>query len=196
LLRLGDLEDYTKSMMTDTVSKLYFHNFKHAQDVYEQVELLAHSENIKDEDILLLKTAALLHDIGYSISYQDDIIKLSEEIARESLPVFQYKPQQINKICQLMKATQYESIPNGILEKIMHDANMMYCGRADYISRMMCLLQEQEEHGIPVKKDTWLQHQIDRLNSHKFFTAAANQLAKVSNEQQIANLTEAKMQQC
>jgi len=193
MMRLGDLEDYTKNMMTDTTSKLHFHNYKHALDVYEQVELLAHSENIREEDILLLKTAALLHDIGYAISYQDDMLKLCEEIARESLPVFQYKPQQIDKVCQLMKATHFESIPNNILEEIMHDANFMYFGRADYISRMMCLYNEQVEHGISVKKTVWLQNQIDRLINHQFFTLAANKLAKVSTEQQIANLTKANM---
>ena len=194
LLRLADLEDYVKSMMTSTNSDLCYHNFKHVLDVYEQVELLAHSENMKDEDILLLKTAALLHDIGYSISYHDDMLQLSENIARESLPIFQYKQQQIEKVCRLMKATHYESVPDGIMEKIMHDANMMHFGRADYISRLMCLFREQEKHGISIKKTVWLQHQISHLTNHQFHTMAANELVKVSSEQQIANLTEAKLQ--
>ena len=185
LLRLSDLEDYVKSMMVDASSNLYFHNFKHTQDVYEHVELLAHSENMEDENILLLKTAALLHDIGYAISYDNDIHVLSEDIARESLPLFQYQPQQIDTICQLMKATHYESIPNNIMEKIMHDANLMYFGRADYISRMMCLYLEREKHGIFVEKTTWLQNQTKRLNNHKFYTRAGKELAKVPTDHPV-----------
>jgi HD superfamily phosphodiesterase len=187
LLRLDDLEEYVKTMMTDTEHNLYFHNIKHTWDVYEQVELLAHSEKLEDKDILLLKTAALLHDIGYDISYDSDIHVLSEDIARESLPLFQYKPQQIDMICKLMKASHAESIPSGILEEIMYDANLMFYGRADYISRMMCLFLEQEAHGIVVNKATWLQNKITRLNKHKFYTRAAKELSKVPDEQQIVS---------
>jgi class 3 adenylate cyclase len=190
LLRLGDLEEYVESMMTDTSSNLFFHNLKHVLDVYEQVELLAHSENVRDEDTLLLKTAALMHDIGYAISYGDDIRTLSEDMARETLLLFHYKPQQIEKIYRLMKAAHCESIPNGILEEIMHDAHQMYFGRADYITRMMSLFREQKEHHISVNKAEWLRGQITCLTSHRFYTRAARELVKVSANQQIANTKE------
>jgi len=188
LLRLGDLEEYVESMMTDTSSNLFFHNFKHIMDVYQQVELLAYSEHVGEEDILLLKTAALMHDIGYAISYNDDMILLSEDIARETLPLFQYGTQQIDRVYQLMKATHCESIPNGLFEEIMHDANLMYFGRADYFTRMMSLFREQEEHHITLNKTEWFQTQINRLTNHRFYTRTARELVKVSTDQQIANL--------
>ena len=192
LLRFIDLESYVKSMMIDTTQKLYFHNFKHVRDVCEQVELLAHSENMLEEDVLLLKTAALLHDVGYAIIYQDDMICMNENIARETLPIFQYEPQQIDKVCQLMKAAHYKSIPNGIMEEIMHDAHHMYFVRADFTSRIMSLYREQEEHGIHVKKSAWLEYHINRLTKHQFYTRAAKELDKVTTEQQIANLKKGK----
>ena len=192
LLRFVDLEDYVKSMMTDTDPKLYFHNFKHVWDVCEQAELLAHSENIPEEDVLLLKTAALLHDIGYAVIYQDDMTRVNEDTVRETLPIFQYEPQQIDKVCQLMKATHFKSIPNGIMEKIMHDAHHMYFTRADFTSRIWSLYREQEEHGIHVKKSAWLEHQINRLTKHQFYTRAAKELVKITTEQQIANLKKGK----
>jgi len=174
LLRLSDLEEYIEKMMTDNdVTNMFFHNFKHTWDVYEQVKLLAHLENMNDEDMMLMRTAALLHDIGYSILYSDDINTLSEDFARATLPIYQYKPHQIDRICQLMKATHYESVPNGIMEEIMHDANLMYFGQADYIARMMGLAREQEKHNIPVNKTVWLPEQINRLNNHRFYTQAA-----------------------
>jgi len=175
LLRLSDLEEYVEKMMTDNISNLFFHNFRHTWDVYEQVKLLANLESINDEDMMLIRTAALLHDIGYSISYGDDINTLSEDFARETLPIYHYKPQQIDRVCRLMKATHYESVPNGIMEEIMHDANLMYFGQADYITRMMRLAREQEKHQIPVNKTVWLQNQITRLNNHRFYTQTARE---------------------
>jgi class 3 adenylate cyclase len=189
LLRLGDLEDYVESMMTDTSSNLFFHNFKHTMDVYQQVEVLAHSENVKDEDLLLMKTAALLHDIGYAISYDNDMNTLCEDIARETLPLFQYQPQQIDRVCQLMKATHCESVPSEILEEIMHDANQMYFGRSDYFTRMMSLFREQEEHHVPLNKTEWFHSQINRLSNHRFYTKVARKLRKIPADQQIAKLT-------
>ena len=183
LLRLGDLEEYVESMMADTASKLFFHHLKHTWDVYQDVDTLANSENIKDEEILLMKTAALLHDIGYAISYSDDILTLSEDVARETLQIFHYKPQQIDRVCQLMRATHYESIPNDIMEEIMHDANLMYFGQEDYINQMICLSREQEEHGISVDKTGWVQNQIDRLANHRFYTRAAREQVKIPDHQ-------------
>ncbi len=189
LLRLGDLEEYVESAMTDTNSTLLFHNFRHVLDVYEQVELLGHSEDITDEDLLLLKTTALLHDIGYSIAY-DGVQTVSEDMAREALMLFRYDQQQIETVCRLMKASHYETKPNDILEQIIHDANMMYYGRADFITRMMNLFREQQEHHILVDKAEWMQNQIDCLASHRFYTQAAEKFISVSAEQQMANVAE------
>jgi HD superfamily phosphodiesterase len=188
LLRLGDLEEYVENMMCDTSSNLFFHHFKHVLEVYEQVELLTHTENIEDEDRLLLKTAALMHDIGYSIPYSNDIDILSDDMAREALPVFHYKPQQIENICLLMKAAHSESTPNGLLEEIMHDAHQIYLGQADYLTQVMNLLHELQEHRITVNKVEWLRGQIKRLANHRFYTQAAETTVKVPIEQQIANI--------
>ena len=185
LLRLNELEEYVESMMADVTSNMFFHNYKHSIDVFEQVGLLAHAENIGDEDKLLLKTAALMHDIGFAISY-DDVRVLSEDITRESLPLFQYHPKQIDMVCRLMNASHYESVPNGILEEIIHDAHQMYLGRADYITKTMGLYREQTEHNIPEPKTEWLKNQISRLTNHKFYTHSAKSLVKVSVDQQIA----------
>jgi hypothetical protein len=188
LLRLVDVEEYVVSIMTNIASNMYYHNVKHIMDVCDHVELFARSENIEDEDILLLKTAALLHDIGYVITYEDDISAVSEHIAREFLPSFQYKPHQIDKICHLMKIANYDSKPNGIVEEVMHDANHIYIGRLDYVELLKNLYKELEAHNIQVDKAEWFKNQANRLKNHKFHTQAAKKLVEVSVEQQIENL--------
>jgi len=189
LLRLEDLEEYVKNMMSDNGSKLLFHNFKHVRNVYEQVEKLARSENLDVEDVLLLKTAALLHDIGYSIAYGEDLQSLSEDMARETLPIFQYLPRQVDKVCKLMQAAHIESVPNGLPEEIIRDANLMYYGQEDYATQSICLFYELKNHGIPGSKSEWIKNQINRLNNHHFYTRAAKESVKMTAEQQIALLT-------
>ena len=188
LLRIIDLEEYVVNIMTNIASNMYFHNVTHIMDVCEQITLLSRTEGIKDEDVLLLQTAALLHDIGYAITYDDDISTVSENIAREFLPSFQYKPHQIDRICDLMKIANYDSIPNGIVEEVMHDANHMYYGRTDYVDLMKNLFRELEEHNIQINKTDWFLNQINRLANHKFYTQTAKKMVEVTVDQQINNL--------
>ncbi len=189
LLRLLDIEEYVKDIFNAGTSNLPFHNIKHIRDVYEQVELLGHSENISEEDLLLVKTAALFHDVGYATTYKDAPVE-SEKITREALPLFQYDPTQIDTICRLVKASHYESTPNDALEQILHDANLMYYGRVDFISCMMNLFYEQQEHQINHSQDEWLQAQISRLSHHRFYTQAAEKFITVSTNDQIAQTEE------
>jgi len=188
LLRLVDLEEHIVHMMTNTATNMYFHNVKHALDVCMQVEILSQSENVTDEDVLLLKTAALMHDIGYTISYENDISHVSEEIAREFLPTFQYKPFQIDRICKLIKAANYESIPKDIVEEVMHDANYIYFGQDNYIEITMSLLRELEEHTISVNRTQWFKTRIHKLQNHKYYTQTAKNMIKVPVDEQIARL--------
>jgi class 3 adenylate cyclase/predicted metal-dependent HD superfamily phosphohydrolase len=186
LLRLNDLEEHVKNMMDAGSSNLFFHNFKHTRDVYEQAELLGHSETLTDEGMLLVKTAALLHDTGYVKSYRD-AQAISEKVAREILPSFQFTDVQIDAVCRLMKASHYESEPVDVLENIIHDANLMYYGRADFITRMMNLYHEQQAYHIRVSKSGWMQALIDRLSHHRFYTRAAEKFILVPADKQIAD---------
>jgi len=190
LMRLSDLEEYVVNMMTNIASNMYFHNVTHILDVYKQVDILSQEEKIADEDILFLKTAALLHDIGYAITYEDDISAISEHIAREFLPIYQYKPQQIDRICHLMKAANYDFDPKDVVEEVMHDANHMFYGREDYVDLIMELLKELEEHNIPLDKTEWYESNSERLLKHKFYTKSAVEKVEVTAEEQVERLRE------
>ena len=89
---------------------LYYHNIKHTVDVVTQVELIGLGEGVSDEDLLLLKTAALLHDTGHSRSYENHEY-FSCLAAREILPEYYYTTSQIDTICELIMATQLPPKP-------------------------------------------------------------------------------------
>jgi metal-dependent HD superfamily phosphatase/phosphodiesterase len=57
--------------------------------VVTEVELIGWAEGCSDEEILILKTAALFHDVGHTVAYDDHEYQ-STLIAREMLPQFNY----------------------------------------------------------------------------------------------------------
>jgi HD superfamily phosphodiesterase len=111
---------------------LFYHNSKHTVDVVTQVELIGLGEGVSDEDLLLLKTAALFHDTGHTISYNNHEY-FSTLVAREILPTYYFTTSQIDTICELIMATKLPPNPRNKLEEIMCDADLDYLGRSDMI---------------------------------------------------------------
>jgi HD superfamily phosphodiesterase len=86
-------------------------------DVVTQVELIGLGEGVSDEELLLLKTAALFHDTGHTASYNEHEYH-STLVAREILPSFYYTQSQVDTICELIMATKLPPGPNNKLEEI------------------------------------------------------------------------------
>ena len=122
--------------------QLYYHNIKHTIDVVTQVELIGLGEEVTDHDLLILKTAALFHDSGHILGY-DDHERYSTLIAREILPDYYYTQTQIEQICELIMSTQMPPKPKNKLEEIMCDADLDYLGRSDMIPVSTLLTNRQ-----------------------------------------------------
>ncbi|HEX2396263.1 MAG TPA: adenylate/guanylate cyclase domain-containing protein, partial [Bacteroidales bacterium] len=84
LIQFTDLQEHILDKLEkDLPNSLYYHNIKHTVDVVTQVELIGLGEGVTDEEMLLLKTAALFHDAGHAVSY-DNHEYFSCLIARET----------------------------------------------------------------------------------------------------------------
>ena len=188
LLRLLDLEEYIIDRMgKELPDKLLYHNINHTGHVYRQVELLGQGEEVSQEDLLLLRSAALLHDLGYIDTFDNHEIR-SVEYAREILPLYRFKEGQIDTICDLIMATKLPPEPSNLLEKIICDANLDHFGRADFLIQSDRLFQEYLlNKKIKTKKD-WNLMQIKLLENHEFYTETARKLQEISTEQQIENI--------
>jgi len=166
---------------------LYYHNVKHTIDVVTQAELIGLGEGVSDEDILLLKTAALFHDAGHIIGYQDHELK-STHIAREYLPDYKYTPKQIDKICAIIMATQLPPEPKTLLEKIICDSDLDYLGRSDFIPVSNTLYKELKEQNMIGTLNDWNKLQIKFLSGHHYFTETAKSLREVNKQEQIERI--------
>ncbi len=166
---------------------LYYHNYKHTIDVINQAELIGLGEGVSEEEILLLKTAALFHDAGHIIAYENHEY-YGCQLAKEYLPKFNYTQEQIEKICELILATKLPPNPKNKLEKIMCDADLDYLGRKDFIPVSNTLYEELKAQGKIKSLNEWNKIQVKFLTGHQYFTETANKLREVNKEKQIERI--------
>ncbi len=166
---------------------LHYHNYKHTIDVVNQAELIGYGEKVSDEEILLLKTAALFHDSGHIISYQNHEY-YGCQIAKEMLPRYNYTKKQIDIICKLIMATEMPPKPTNTLERIICDSDLDYLGRIDFIPVSNTLYDELKAQNKMGSLNDWNKIQVKFLTSHQYFTNTANNLREVNKEKQIERI--------
>lgn len=188
LLRLGDLEEFILEKLDKGLPKnLYYHNLKHTVDVYTQVELIGRSESLTDEELLIIRTAALFHDAGHLIDY-DTHEEMSAKLAKEILPEYLYSYKQIDSICEIIMATKLPPRPKNLMEMIICDADLDYLGRSDFIPVSNNLYKELHEHGRLGTLQDWNELQIKFIEQHQYFTKTAQRLRNVNKNTQLSNI--------
>ena len=188
LLRLGDLEEKVfEDILSTLPENLHFHGLPYARKVYNQSFLLCRSEEIEQEDRLLVRTAALMLYTGYTQDYHN-FQNRSAVISREILPDFKYSDRQIDQICNLILATKRPYNPNNRLEKILIDAKMEFIGRSDYSDRIKLLFRELKENGSKINGQQFKKQQLELLFDFEFYTVAAQRMREVSGSDQMTTL--------
>lgn len=148
---------------------LTYHGLHHTLDVLAVTTDLCAKENVSDRDTLLLKTAALFHDSGFTVSNVNHE-ETGCNIARENLPDFGYRAKDIEKICGMIMATKIPQTPHNRLEEILADADLDYLGRDDFYIIGSTLFEELKAYNIINDEETWNRIQINFLEAHTFFT--------------------------
>jgi adenylate cyclase len=188
LIQFTDLqEQILDKLEKELPQSLFYHNVKHTMDVVTQVELIGLGEGVTDEELLLLKTAALFHDAGHTISY-DNHEYFSCLIAREMLVDFCYTTTQINMICDLIMATKLPPKPLSKLERIICDADLDYLGRSDMIPVSNMLFLELKERSKIKSQQDWNNLQVRFISGHQYFTETARNLREVNKQLQIERI--------
>ena len=149
--------------------RLYYHGLHHTYDVLAVTEELCELEKVTPYDALLLKTAALFHDSGFTVNNREHE-HLGCEIARENLPRFGYSHDEIERICGMIMATKIPQTPHNFLESILCDADLDYLGREDFYSIGNTLFEELRAYDVLESEESWNRLQVSFLESHAFFT--------------------------
>ncbi len=168
-------------------SVLYYHCYEHTMDVHRSAVKLAHLEGIGKEDLVLIKTAALFHDSGFLKSYVRHE-QFGAAIAQQVLPDFGYSPNEVRKICGMIKATRIPQTPSTHLEKILCDADLDYLGRSDYYEVSGMLKRELETLNRISTEKEWNDLQVGFLEQHSYFTESATQMRAAAKDDRLREL--------
>ncbi len=189
-IRFNDLEEFVLGKMGKEIfANMYYHNVEHTKDVITRVEVLGRGEGVSDEQLLLLKTAALLHDIGFIISYENHEDN-SILFAKELLPKYKYSEKQIEEVAGLISASRIDAKPITILEKIIKDADLDYLGRPDFVPVSESLFEELKSFNTKLSIEEWNKQQYDFISNHTYYTKSAKNLRQVNKEKQLQKIKE------
>lgn len=189
-IQYQDVEDFAFAKLNAELPKnLYYHSIRHTQSVLLCSQLIAMEEGItEDSDLLLLKTAALFHDMGHIIS-PNGHEERSCNYVREILPSFHYSALQIETICSMIMSTKVPQNPHSKLDEILCDADLDYLGRSDFEPISDLLFQELQELGmLSSDKNEWNKKQIKFLSAHTYFTEFSKNNRDANKQKQIARL--------
>ena len=196
MLRLQDLEEHIiEKLEKELPANLHFHNLTHIIHVYTMVELLGRAEQISSEEMLLVRTAALMHDVGYLMSYNMHE-KASCDLALEILPKYKYSEEQIRQVCTLIMANTDPYHPGNRIEKIMIDANYNYLSRVDFREVAIRIWREVKEFREDIDFREWKEEMIALLERFEFHTPTARKIVDVTKEEQIRILKELEETSC
>jgi class 3 adenylate cyclase len=185
LIQFTDIQEIILDKLEmDLPGYLFYHNVKHTVDVVTEVELIGWAEGCSDEEILLLKTAALFHDAGHIVAY-DNHEFYSTEIARKMLPEFNYTAEQIDRISAIIMSTKLPPKPTNLLENIICDSDLDYLGRSDFIPVSNTLYEELKAQNKMGSLNDWNKIQVKFISGHQYFTKTARKLREVNKQLQI-----------
>lgn len=183
-------ERYIMKLLDQQLSPaLHYHSVGHSRDVVAAVERIALLENVTDEGLFLLKSAANYHDAGFIEQY-DANEPVGARLAGEILPRFGYTEEHINKIKELIFATRIPHDPKNHLEEIICDADLDYLGRDDFHEIADRLRRELREHGKINSDRQWDEIQVGFLKMHKYFTKTAIETRRPKKMQHLKEVEE------
>ena len=168
----GATQFILQKLENELPENLTYHNLAHTKEVYEAAIRIGKDENISDEEMKLLKIAALYHDSGWTFSDTEHEM-MSCELAMKYLPEYGFTHDEIEVVCKLIMATRLPWSPDNHLQKIIVDADLDYLGTDRFFPRAEALRQELVSLGRLPESADWNKLQVKFLETHKYYTPSS-----------------------
>ena len=164
-----NLFEFIKKRLEDeTDPRLTYHNWEHTEKVMEQSEYFAGLCGKNLTEIKLLQTAALFHDIGYLMRY-DDNEGISADYAGEILPEYGYTEDEIEEIKRMIRSTVLGTFPEHELDQILCDADISHAGSPKFYAAGEKFRKELElVKGLVYTELDWIELELQFLLNHEF----------------------------
>jgi uncharacterized protein len=176
-----------KKLETELNPELYYHGVHHTIDVIESCQRLAEQEEVGQRDLTLLQTAAVFHDSGFLETYKGHE-EVSCKYARKLLPGYAYRSEDIERICEMIMATQIPQSPKSFLAKILCDADLDYLGRNDFDPIANSLYKELIAYNMVQDEQQWNRIQVSFLGNHSYFTQTAKRTRDQKKQKKLNEL--------
>jgi uncharacterized protein len=189
-INFENVKRYILQRLERELSPLFvYHNIFHTiNEVLTNSELLAGILGVTGEELLLLQTAALYHDLGFVVQAEGHE-SIGANFARLTLPEFGYNRGQIEVIQGIIMATRLPQTPHNLLEEIIADADLSVLGQKEFWQRNEDLRVELVFNGKPAPDDEeWYYKQLKFLQEHTYFTEAAHRLREPQKQENITRL--------
>lgn len=161
-----------------------YHDCRHTEDVVRQTQEIAYREGVNENDMALLKLAALYHDVGF-LKQRDDHESVGAEMLRIESLDSGISSEDKELICRLIMVTKIPQRPSTLLESIICDADLDYLGREDFPAIAEYLYLELKACGIVDNRKRWNEIQLAFLENHRFHTASSIKLRSYGLERNI-----------
>lgn len=147
---------------------LTYHNLDHTAYVLDQVIFLAKESHVSEEDLHLLKLAALFHDTGFidnPKNHEEKGCKIAEKyLANE------YSSDELKKIYGMIMATKIPQSPSNHLENILADADLEYLGTDQFEKIGETLFEELKHFNPDFTVQAWDELQLVFMEKHHYHT--------------------------
>jgi predicted metal-dependent HD superfamily phosphohydrolase len=183
-------EDFVLHLFKEKLDYTFlYHNYTHTNRVYRSInEIIEHTE-LSEEDILILKISALLHDTGYTVSTVEHETE-SVKIATSFLQSQQVTPERIERIAACIMATKFNTKPNNMLGELIRDADSSHFGKKYFLETSEFLRHEyklQKLHNYSASE--WRDINIKVLiEQHQFYSKYALETWQPKKEKHLAAL--------
>lgn len=181
MIKINQLKKIIELIYANIPENLFYHTLQHTLQVEESGLKIANKEGItSEEDLIRLKSAIYIHDIGNLIERKDHEQR-GVEFAYNLLPYLGASEKDLKIIDGIIMATKIPQNPKTNLERIMCDADLSLMGYKNWISVIDNYRKELGTNDML----QWYQGQINFLSSHNWFTESA---ALLYNSQKIKNI--------
>lgn len=164
--------------------RLSYHNCEHTIDVMEQAFRIGQAEGLDNEELIMLRVAALYHDTGF----------LRERKNHEQQSVIFFKDHAegkleesiINEVAETILATCMPQKPSSLIQKVLCDADLDYLGRSDFQAISDKLFQEISAFDEVHSKTEWDKIQVQFLNGHHYHTNSQRELREAKKMEHLS----------
>ncbi|MFT6204408.1 MAG: hypothetical protein ACI9V1_001346 [Spirosomataceae bacterium] len=148
---------------------LTYHSVVHTKYVVKKAIYIAEKENLPQDQLYLLKIAALYHDIGFMFGPKNHEEK-GCEIVWDELPRRGLSDEQIMQICEIIRATKIPQKPTSHAAEILADADLEYLSTSLFGEVSEYLFQELRFFSKELTREKWNEIQVNFIGNHKYHT--------------------------